>query len=171
MLSCLVAQTNPEWKAHVIIDGTTNDYDKVKQFYAEDNRIRFSHIEGPNNDWGHTARNYGLDNLTEEWVVMTGDDNYYAPVFVNYFMPYLKEDIKFIYCNMVHNNLNYFPVKSTLDFGRIDIGNFVSRSKYAKTIKLNTKDYNADWLWIKEYHDKFRKGKTLSIEQILYVHN
>ena len=41
-------------------------------------RLNSSKIDGPHNDWGHTARNYGLEHASQDWVVMTGDDNYYT---------------------------------------------------------------------------------------------
>ena len=36
ILSCLVAQKNPNWKARVMINGITNDYFKVKEFRSEE---------------------------------------------------------------------------------------------------------------------------------------
>ena len=44
---------------------------------------------------------YGLNQSTEEWMVMTGDDNYYVPTFVQEMLN--DSDGKhFIHCNMVH---------------------------------------------------------------------
>ena len=103
ILASLVAQTNSNWTAHVIIDGITDDYRKVKDLYQDEERIRFSHITGPNKDWGHKARNYGLDNAKEEWIVMTGDDNYYVPTFVQEMLDATVDKPKMVMCNMVHN--------------------------------------------------------------------
>ena len=172
ILSSLQVQTNPNWSAHVIIDGLTNDYRKVKDLYQDDERIRFSHIEGPNNDWGHTARNYGLDNCKEEWVVMTGDDNYYVPTFVDNFLDTGHKLCEFVFCNLVHEfkRDDYQPVPSKIQYGYIDIGNFMTRMSVVKELRLNTKSYNADWEFIEEYMKRI-EHTPIKIDKILYVHN
>lgn len=171
MLSCLQAQTNPNWSAHVIIDGLTNDYFEVKDIYQNEPRVKFSHVNGPNNDWGHTARNYGLQKCKEEWVVMTGDDNYYMPIFVDNFLKAANNKTHFVYCDMVHNNYNYQPIKCSVSYAKIDIGNFMSKTDYAKTIELDTTDYNADWKWIEKYISKYKYNNVIKIDKVLYVHN
>ena len=172
ILSSLQAQTNPNWKAHVIIDGMTQDYREVKDLFQPDERIRFSHVDGPNNDWGHTARNYGLDNATEEWVVMTGDDNYYMPTFVDNFIDASKSPTDFIYCNLVHEfkRDDYNPIPSKIEYGWIDIGNFMSRMSIIRELRLNIKSYNADWEFIDSYIKRI-VYTPVKIEKILYVHN
>jgi glycosyltransferase involved in cell wall biosynthesis len=173
ILNSLMVQTNPNWKAHVIIDGMTNEYKHVKDMYQDEPRVRFSHIEGPNKDWGHTARNYGLDNATEDWIVMTGDDNYYTPVFVDEFLKYnsVREAI-FVYCDLVHNLAfgGYQVIKSIPKKGAIDIGNFMVRKDKIGDLRLNTESYEADGEFVESF---LRKNKTfpIKIEKVLYVHN
>ena len=82
MLYSLINQSNNNWTAHVVSDGNYDEFKDIEQHFCLNNQIKFSIINGPNNDWGHTARNYGLKNATTEWVVMTGADNYYMPDFV-----------------------------------------------------------------------------------------
>ena len=179
ILQSLIVQTNSNWTAHVIIDGLTDDYRKVKDLYQNEDRVRFSHLESPHNDWGHTARNYGLDNATEDWIVMTGDDNYYVRTFVQEFLTYPKlEGCKFMFCNMVHNNFRpgYRPITSTLQKGQIDIGNFMCRRNEIGGIRLNTKSYEADWEFIDVYMTKNLKrwdaqSAIIKIDKFLYVHN
>ena len=172
ILASLVAQTNPNWTTHVIIDGLTDDYRKVKDMYQNEERIRFSHIDGPNKDWGHTARNYGLNKSIEEWMVMTGDDNYYVPTFV---AEMLKDadDKHFIYCDMVHNAFDYMAVRSEIKKGLIDIGNMMFKPKLVEGFVLDKTDYNADWTFINYYRTKqwFNDNGFHKINKILYVHN
>ena len=172
ILSSLVAQTNPNWKAHVVIDGLTNDYFKVKEFYQDEERIRFSHLDKNHNDWGHTPRQYGLDNSTEDWVVMTGDDNYYVPVFVDEMLKNCR-GTHFVYCNMVHNwvNKDYIPLDSEPKVYKIDIGNFMVHTTYGKSIKLQKDKNEADGLYVEEFLKTFPGLKPKKIKKILYVHN
>jgi glycosyltransferase involved in cell wall biosynthesis len=179
ILSSLIAQTNSNWKAHVIIDGMTNDYRNIKDTFQSEERIKFSHIEGPNKDWGHTARNYGLDKAEEDWIVMTGDDNYYVPVFVEEFLSYANQfNCKFVYCNMVHNLFipGYRPINSTIQKGQIDIGNFMCRRDLIGDIRLNTKSYEGDWEFVEAFMainiKRFEPNESIiKIDKFLYVHN
>ncbi len=172
ILSSLVCQTNNNWTAHVVIDGLTNEYRTVKDIFQNNPQIRFSHLDMNHNDWGHTPRQYGLDNAKEEWVVMTGDDNYYVPVFVNEMLKNTK-GTHFVYCNMVHNWVDneYIPIDSQPKVFNIDIGNFMVRTEYGKQIKLHKDLNHADGLYVEEYLTKFPGLKPKKINKLLYVHN
>jgi glycosyltransferase involved in cell wall biosynthesis len=172
ILQSLIVQSNPNWKAHVVIDGLTNDYREVKDLYQDEERVRFSHVDGPNNDWGHTARNYGLDHAQEEWIVMTGDDNYYVPTFVQNFLDEGNKGRELVYCDMVHDYKRdeYLPVKSAISHGYIDIGNFMTRRTTIGDLRLITDSYQADFKFV-NYINKYKTSKVGKINKILYVHN
>ena len=172
ILQSLMVQTNPNWKAHVIIDGLTNDYREVKDMYQNETRVRFSHVDGPNNDWGNTARNYGLDEATEEYVVMTGDDNYYTPTFVHNFLEVGETGKDFVYCDLVHDLKTdmYQPIKSRVIEGVIDIGNYMTRRSIIGDLRLITDSYQADFKFA-NYINKHKTSKVGKIDKILYVHN
>lgn len=172
ILQSLMVQTNPNWKAHVVIDGLTNDYRGVKDLYQNEERVKFSHVDGPNNDWGHTARNYGLDNATEEFIVMSGDDNYYVPTFVYNFLEEAKQGRDLVYCDMVHDlkHDGYQPIKSKIAEGFIDIGNFMTRRSIIGDLRLITNSYQADFKFV-NYINKHKTSKVGKINKVLYVHN
>jgi glycosyltransferase involved in cell wall biosynthesis len=172
LLQSLMVQTNPNWTGHVVIDGLTNDYREVKDIYQNEDRVRFSHITGPNNDWGHSARNYGLDNSKEEWIVMTGDDNYYVPTFVDNFLEVGITGKDLVYCDLVHDMKRdiYQPVKSRIVEGFIDIGNFMTRRSVIGDLRLITDSYQADFKFA-NYINKHKTSKVGKIDKILYVHN
>jgi len=174
ILMSIKVQTVNKWKVHVVADAPYEGYEEVKSYFKNDDRFRFSELNGPHKDWGHTARNYGLENLEEEWVVMSGDDNYYVPVFVETFLDSInfRNDANFVHCNLIHNwvNSDYIPLISVPRVNRIDIGNFMTKSEYAKQIRLDVTKGNADGLFVEEYINKF-KGNIVHIEKFLYVHN
>lgn len=172
ILQSLMVQTNPNWKAHVIIDGLTNDYREVKDMYQNEPRVRFSHVDGPNNDWGHTARNYGLETA-EEWVVMTGDDNYYVPTFVHNFLSEAETGMcDMIYCNLVHDlkRDDYQPIPSRIEKGWIDIGNFMVRKSIYREMRLDPTSYEADYEFAYKYSKRIINGIN-KIDKVLYIHN
>jgi glycosyltransferase involved in cell wall biosynthesis len=173
VISSIFAQTSSNWKIHVVADGMYDGYQKVKDYFTGDERIKFTELDGPHKDWGHTPRNYGLEHSTEEWVVMTGDDNYYMPVFVEEFLNVVDSNTHFVFCNMVHNwtNKQYLVINSIPKLGGIDIGNFMSKSDLAKKIKLNVAIEQSDGLFVEEYLRKYNQGTIKKINKPLYVHN
>jgi len=171
MLGCLQSQTVDAWTARVFADGPYYGYEKVKDFFKDDKRIRFTELDGPHGDWGHTPRNIALGELTEEWVVMSGHDNYYTPVFVEYFLREVKsEDVHFVYCDMIHSHNHFEYIRSVPAVNHIDIGNFMARSKYASQIRINNRSTTGDGEFVVEYLQKF-PGTQIHIPKALYIHN
>lgn len=176
VIYCLKAQTSNRWCAHVVIDGNQNIglYVPIIEMFKNDEQIRFTMLDKNYNDWGHTPRNYGMENSKEEWVIMTGDDNYYVPTFVELFLSNVDDNTNIVYCDMIHNHKKYeFYFNCELTICKIDIGNFMVRSKYGKTIKLNVEIPDADGFYAEEYSQKYCKDNTniKHIKQALYVHN
>lgn len=174
VISSIVAQTSPDWKIHVISDASPDGIlEKVMDYWKHDERIRFTILKERHNDWGHTPRNIGLNESKEEWVVMTGEDNYYTPVFVEYFLKEADKETNFVFCNMVtnFNNQQYIPIQCRIELGFIDIGCFMVRPELAKQIGIELKYKEiADGVLADKYVKKFAGG-VKQINKILYVHN
>lgn len=175
LLNSLCAQTSGDWTAHVISDCSPHGtLDKIIKYFKNEERIRFTILNERHNDWGHTPRNTGLELATEEWVLLTGEDNYYTPKFVEVFLSAAKSEpnANFIFCDMVHNwvNFEYIHIKSEIKYGKIDIGNFITKTEFAKQIKIDPTFAQSDWKFVIEYITKFN-GRLLYIPKTLYIHN
>lgn len=171
----MLAQSNQNWKAHIVADCPPDEIQNALNqiiIFFEDDRIKLTILPERHNDWGHSPRQYGLENASEEWVVMTGEDNYYAPEFVNSMLQEC-EDNNFVYCNMVHNwiNQDYIPISTQLELGKIDIGCFMCKTEIAKKIKLRNDHPWADWFFVEEYINQYGNSNIKKIDKILYVHN
>ena len=174
LLNSLCSQRSDRWSAHVVADcPPEGTLDKIMNYFKDDNRIKFTILPERYNDWGHTPRNYGVEHATEDWVIMTGEDNYYVPVFVDNFLSVVTPKVGFVFCDMVHNwtNFQYFSVKCEPSWGKIDIGNFMVKTKLAKQMKLNPKVEQADGYYVEEFKQKFSEYKIIKIPKVLYVHN
>lgn len=173
VISSIYSQRSDKWKIHVVADAVYDGYQKVKDYFEGDQRIKFTELNGPHRDWGHTPRNYGLEHATEEWVVMTGDDNYYMPVFVDHFLNSVTPKTTFVFCDMIHNwtDYQYFHIQSKPRLGSIDIGNFMTKRINSQQMRINTKIEQADGLFVEEYMRKFPGGEIVHISKPLYVHN
>ena len=173
ILWSLMAQSSPDWTAHVVADcPPPGTLDNVKQMFSNEPRIRFTDLETRHNDFGHTPRNVGLMTATEDLVCMTGEDNYYMPIFVEEILRIAKHDqINMVFTDMVHNwGKEYIYVPSLLAYSHIDIGNVVFRTANANQMKLNPAHFSADWEMIENYLKRFQ-GKPFHIKKVLYVHN
>lgn len=173
-LYSLVAQTNKNWKAHVVIDDhSTILFDKIIDIFKDEDRVKFTCMNKRYNDVGHTPRNYGLEHSTAEWVIMTGDDNYYVPTFVNEVLNVVQDDTKFVYCNMTHNGYGYGFFECHHSSHHIDIGNMIMKSELAKQIRLDITRNDADGLFCTQYINMFceNENSIKKINKILYVHN
>lgn len=173
-INSIVAQRSNRWKIHVVADcPPEGTLDKIMKYFEGDERIKFTILPERYNDWGHTPRNYGLEHATEEWVVMTGEDNYYMPVFVDHFLSVVTPKVHFVYCDMIHNwtNFQYYYINCEPALYKIDIGNFMVKRKLGQELKLNTKNEQADGVYVEEYLKKFPDGKIIKVKKPLYVHN
>ena len=171
----LLAQTNPNWKIHIVGDNIPNDnLERLHSFLnlINDDRIKFTNLPDRYNDWGHTPRNYGVEHATEEWMIMTGEDNYYVPTFVDNMLR-MGKDKHFVFCLMVHNwtDDNYIPIDCKVEYGKIDIGCFMVKTNMGKKIKLDTTFAQSDWKYIEDYFKKYPASKVGKVNKVLYVHN
>jgi glycosyltransferase involved in cell wall biosynthesis len=173
-INSIVAQRSDQWKIHVVADcPPEGTLDKIMNYFEGDERIKFTILPERYNDWGHTPRNYGMQHATEDWVVMTGEDNYYMPVFVDHFLAAATPQSHFVFCNMVHNwtDHQYYTIECEPSWGRIDIGNFMVRTENGKQMSLNPNNAQADGVFVEEYLRKFTEGEVIKINKTLYVHN
>ena len=170
MLASLVAQTNNNWKASVIIDNPDDVEitNLVKSF--NDPRIKFTKLENRYNDWGHTPREIGKQASDAEYIIMSGDDNYYVPTFVDELQKASSTRPIVIYWDMVHSHYDYSYFKCAPGFNQIDMGAFAIRKDVAHSIKLNT-SYAADGEYIESIKKKYPSEKMIGIGKVLFVHN
>lgn len=178
LLGSIVTQTVPNWKAHVIVDGYFNGLDRIRTFFSFESRIRFTVINGPNNDYGNTPRMYGREVCKEDWIVMTGDDNYYSPIFVEELFSVVDEKTNFVCWDTLLNFTNrpnkyrgvLYP-KPIPEY--IDLGSFATRTNLGKEINFDVKSGTGDGEFAQNYVEKFcfEEGSYKKIDKILYVHN
>lgn len=171
-LYSLVSQYNTDWSAQVIIDDIKNDtiVNIIKDI--NDSRISYTFAGQRYNDWGHTPREIGKQQSESQYIIMTGDDNYYVPTLV--------EELKLvannsstpalIYWDMIHSHRNYHAFYSILTHGGIDMGAFATRNDIAKTIKLSS-NFAADGEFIATMLTSYPLEKFVKIDKFLYVHN
>lgn len=171
ILSSLVAQNDDNWKATIVVDNKENETVKHVVSKFESDKIEYIFLGKRYNDWGHTPRNVGKQASTSDYIILTGDDNYYVPTFISELNSIIrKEKVGIIYWDMIHNGYSYKPFNTRINDGYIDMGAFATRRDLAQQIDLN-KSYSADSKYVKELINKFPDEKVIKINKILFVHN
>lgn len=179
LLGSLKSQNNPNWTAHVIADHPEPDVIvKINNIisFLNDDRIKLTILDQRYNDWGHTPRNIGLDQSTGEWIVMSGEDNYYVPTFVDNFLTESRlKNTDFIFCSFLYNQAQlgdtYYPVKAKLELQQIDIGCYSFKRNKLGNIRLRTDISEADYYFMLDYLSQEDDMTATYIDEILYVHN
>ena len=121
-LTSLICQTDEDWKATVILDfPEMGDRAKllniIHSFY--DDRIDYVITDRRYNDWGHTPRQIVKQTSNADYILMTGDDNYYTPNLVKEIKLASTSLPGVIYWDMVHSHFNYSYFKCVPAHGQI----------------------------------------------------
>lgn len=174
MLSSLVCQTERDWTATVVIDREITDKDIVPIIGLiqsfKDERIVYIASEKRSNDWGHTPREKGKQLSEADYVIMSGDDNYYTPNFVYELKKATFDNPGMVYWDMVHSHYDYQYFQCQPAYNQIDMGAFATRRDLAQQIKLNT-SYAADGEYVRDFNIKFPQEQKIKISKVLFVHN
>jgi len=182
ILYSLISQYDTDWSAQVIIDDIENNKLVNTINNINDARISYCFTGTRFNNWGHTPREIGKQKSTSQYIIMTGDDNYYAPVLVSE-LKKVAENNNYppvIYWDMIHNYWDYSGRPSLLCEGSIDMGAFATRRDLAQQIKLPT-TYCADAEFIEILKDSLKKQQGenvyseeknfIHIQKTLFIHN
>lgn len=170
MVASLVAQTDSNWTANVVIDDSQNDpmVEMLQDF--EDDRITHTFTGCRYNDFGHSPREIGKQLSRAAYIVMTGDDNYYTPNFVQELKKASVSKPGVIYWDMVHSHYGYAYFKCAPGNHQIDMGAFATRRDIAQSITLGH-EFAADGYFIENIKARYPREQMIKIEKILFVHN
>ena len=152
----------------------------MKYYTEKYNNIKYIETDKRYNDWGQTPRSIGLKKSTGQWTLITGDDNYYVPIFIEKMKEEIEknENVGFIYCDFVldhpRKGIRYNKyIDTKIKFCHIDIGSFIFKTNIGKKVGYKHKDFDADWKFVRRYRKHMlREGlKDIKIKQTLYIHN
>ena len=170
MVASLLAQTNKDWKATIIQDGTDSQFAFNMANDFRDKRISVFATAERYNDFGHTLRQIAKQQSTADYVILTGDDNYYMPTMVEELQNAVVKKPGIVYWDMVHSHYNYQYFKCSPAYNQIDMGAFATRTDLAKQVRLNT-TFAADGEFIEDLKKKFPFENLVKINKVLFVHN
>ncbi len=165
VVSSLIAQTYSNWELHLVHDGAAPA--TFPRF--DDDRVKFIETETRKKEYGHPIRIKWLQKIRSgdiqgKYVVITNDDNYHAPYFVEKLIRPLEENRELIgsYCSlMVHNyqggeNYNgtivdghsidgYGIIDTGPEQGKIDCAAAMIRADIASNAGWPSTRHSSDW--------------------------
>lgn len=177
LIDCFLVQTNPNWELFIIHDGVgSKEVRAVGYNYADDPRIRYFESFKRRGQYGHPNRKVFLQNTevaTDEFLLLTNDDNMYCPVYVEYMLNAIKPNTGMVYCDTVHSHFKYDVLKTKIAVDHIDIGSFIVRADIAKAVGFNHFEFNGDGMYAVECRDAcLAKGLTIEyVPKAIFIHN
>lgn len=179
LIGCFMVQTNPNWMLHIVYDGPAPQEitNIVAPFIeADKERVHFYQSAERYQQYGHPNRSSMLQSIVTEpndYILMTNDDNYYVPLFVDFMLASVHRDEGIVYCDTIHSHLAYDLHISELRENHIDIGAFMVRADIAKTVGFNHVHFSADGTYAEEclrYCQK-RSINVIKVKKPLFIHN
>lgn len=177
LVACFQAQTYANWQILVTHDGPMNkDAKRLAHALAnDDERVQF--IETPERlkQFGHPYRQAAIDRLLRdgcEWICLTNQDNYYAPIFLEGLLGTAlagKRAKEFVYCDCVHSHRMWRFMGTEPRRGRLDLGGWMAKASLVKQVKFDNFNFDGDGKYIERL-----RGKARGIEKVaaaLFVHN
>jgi len=181
LVASLSCQTNMGFSIKIIHDGPSGEtrecvlelqelYPELILFYEESEK-RF-------NDYGHSLRSKGVQDATQEYCLLTNDDNYYVPIFIDEISKTIQqENPDIIYFDMVHNYrfedlpnpVGYQTLITEPRIDRIDMGSFIFRTQLGKSIGFTDRSYKADGVFFEALTAV--TTNIVKIPKVLFVHN
>lgn len=180
-LCSLAAQSLQNFKILVFHDGYNAEIENVvsnfkRIFPLIEVQFRYSALRY--NDYGHSLREIALKESTSKYMLLTNDDNYYTPNFLEELMPAIESGgFDLSYCNMIHshkflNPINpngYQPLITGTKLGTIDIGAFIFKTSLGQKVGFVDKSFEADGYF---FESLIKIGaRAHKVDKYLFVHN
>lgn len=176
LIASFRAQTYPHWRMLVVHDGpTTADVSEfLAGLTASDPRVATATTPERKQKFGHPYRQFAVDGLAGscEWLLLTNDDNYYVPVFLEWLVSEGERPPghSFVHCDMVHSHQSWRQMTTRPARGKLDLGGFIVRSALAKQVPFDNTSFAGDGDWINRLAAKAKKG-VRHVAATLFVHN
>jgi glycosyltransferase involved in cell wall biosynthesis len=182
LIHSFLAQTLQNFKLIVLHDGYDQTMHQILSEFKERNpsAVDFVFSEVRYNDWGHTLRDIGIQMAETDYLLITNDDNYYCPVFVeNMFAAIDAYQADIVLCDMIHSHNQpggrpqpaYSLFQTAPKRCAIDIGCFIARTELAKAVGFRDKSHDGDATYFEDLVKLKSDIRIAKVPHVLFVHN
>jgi hypothetical protein len=182
-LKCLVAsfeaQTYKNWRMLVVHDGPApHDNEALRnadRLGDWEPRVTFHETAERKQKFGHPHRQFAVDRLAKDcdWLLLTNDDNYYCPVFLEWLLAQAttaRGGCLLAYCDMIHSHKLWQPFHTKPKYKHLDLGGFIVHSSLAGAVPFDKHSFAGDGDWINRLAARAGK-KVQKVAATLFVHN
>lgn len=172
----LLEQTYDNWELLFVHDGPSKEMGKIdKSIIESDKRIHFIETDKRANDWGHTPRQRGFEQVASridgDFLVVSNSDNYHVPGFVEKMLEAFDETTDAVYCDMSHDYYSWRNFETRLEYSFIDCGCVMARREIALAAGWNDNTYEGDWRYVSDLIDQCSLRRIKKLEATLFVHS
>jgi hypothetical protein len=182
LIHSLLVQTVKNFKLLILHDAYDEQMDVLlSQYKAQYPAILdYAFTEVRHNDYGHSLREIGIRLTNTPYLLLTNDDNYYCPIFVEKMMQALQtHQADIVLCDMIHSHNNpgghqqppYSLLKTAPQPGSVDIGCFIVRTNLAKQVGFRDKGHDGDATFFADILRQNPQIRVAKVNQVLFVHN
>lgn len=179
ILSSLICQTHQEWELYLVHDGENKTDLKSFVDAFHDPRIHYIENKHAKGQFGHPIRQEYLKKLksgelgTYDYVLITNDDNYYAPHFMEKLLSVFQTNPNALaaYCDMIHSYQKYGVLQCKPVYCHIDCGAVIIRADAAADIGWTNMSHSSDWTYFEGIINKYGIDKWIKVPGVMFVHN
>lgn len=175
LIHSLRVQTIADFTLTVYHDGFDEEMEQVFVYYKEkyEDFFDYKFSDERYNDWGHSLREIAINEATSPLLLITNDDNYYCPTFVEDMINQLKTtESDLVICDMLHSHSNYKKYFRTYPkSGSIDIGAIVAKTELAQIVGWRDKSFGGDGTYCEDLLYSKPGVKVSKVKKTLFVHN
>lgn len=181
LLYAVRAQTYPHWEVLVVHDGPVTSASALKELDRIDRHVtgggirknpqfHLLEMDERKGQFGHPYRKAGIDAATGDYVGLSNDDNYYAPVYLEWMVSELQaKQAQLALCSMVHSHRQWQGIDGRPARGSVDAGSWLADAALAKATPWTDMGFAGDWTYFNALHKK--AARTVKIGSYLFVHN
>jgi glycosyltransferase involved in cell wall biosynthesis len=177
IIPSLICQSHQNWELHIIHDGQNDIYrQQVASF--NDKRVIYTENIPRQANYGHPVKQKALIDIKNniigadsDYVVMTNEDNYFMPAYLERMMAGFRDKIVATYCSMVYNLWGYMPMDCKLEMGRIDCACVMMKKEVACDMGWRSMEFAADWRYFEDVINKYGADRWNKVNGHLVVHN
>jgi hypothetical protein len=175
-------QSATNWRLRVIHDGADAEFERIMIGYVAlaPDRISYHQTATRHNDYGHSLREMGLREASGDYVLLTNDDNYYVPRFLEFVNEAISQGRpEVVMYDMVHSHdhpglrplpaYSYFQTQYSR--GNIDMGAAIVRGDLARLAGFRDHTHDGDATYFEDVARAAGKVTVAKIPRVLFVHN
>jgi hypothetical protein len=175
LIHSLRVQTMSDFTLTVYHDGFDAEMETVLLYYKKKYPDFFDYRFSTQrfNDWGHSLREIAIYEAKSPYLLITNDDNYYCPTFVEDMINEIEgKDADLVLCDMLHSHSGYKKYFRTYPkSGSIDIGAIVTRTDLAQIVGWRDKGFGGDGTYCEDLLYSKPGVKIAKVRKTLFVHN